>query len=143
MHAIILNENELSEYVESALEGDKDILKYYDRSQHIENIQDAIENVLWKIKEGYEAASKVGVEINGERVGYFVHEGNMLISFGLNKEYRNKEYLKDFWELIKEEIKEDIHCLLYSYNTRAIEWLKKCGAVTLFENVTVLKFENN
>ena len=135
--------DELRDYVDAAFNGDDDILFYYDKKEKVKTIEQACENVVTKIKIVYEDSEIRGIKINGSKVGYFVYSDELLVSFGINKWYRNKAILSDMWEKIKEELGETFQCLLYSYNIRAIDFLKKCGMEILFDNVTVLRFENN
>lgn len=138
-----INIDELLEYVESAFEGDEDIVFYYDKKEKVKSIREAAENVVKKIKKGYSFAEIRGVKINGGKAGYFIYTEDLLVSFGINKGYRIKEILIDYWECIKAELGETFQCLLYSYNTRAIDFLKRNGMNILFENTTLLRFENN
>lgn len=59
-------------------------------------------------------------------VWIFAHGGWVLYSFGLHSERRTKENLIDFWREIRKR-HDSFTCYLYSNNTRAIDWLKKCG----------------
>jgi len=49
-----------------------------------------------------------------------------LYSFGLHPDKRTKENLIRFWNAITQG-KDGFTCYLYSNNTRAIDWLKRCG----------------
>ncbi len=138
-----ININELREYVDAALDGDDDILFYYDKKEKVKTIAEACENVVNKISVVYEGSELRGIKINGSKVGYFVYSDELLISFGLNKCYRNKAILSDMWDKIKAELGDTFQCLLYSYNVRAVNYLKKSGMEVLFDNVTVLRFQNN
>lgn len=135
--------DELFSYVEQAFDNDDDILFYYDKKVKPKTIPDACRNVVDKINMEYSDSEIRGVLIDGNKAGYFIYEGDMLISFGLNKEFRTREYLPVFWSYIKQELGDTFQCLLYSYNLRAVEFLQRCGMNILFENVTLLKFENN
>lgn len=138
-----ININDLRDYVEAALDGDEDILRFYDKKEKVETISEACSSVVNKIRIAYTESDIRGVKINGSKVGYFVFDDELLISFGLNINYRNKVILTDFWEKIKEELGDTFNCLLYSHNERAIGFLKKCGMNIIFDTVTVLRFENN
>lgn len=130
--------DELREYIYAAFNGDDEIVGLYDRSVVVKSVKDVCENIVFKI-ESAENISNFAISHCGEKVGYFSYEGNNLVSFGLNKEYRVKSILKRFWELIKEELGDDFTCALFSYNKRAIKWLEKNGMTVLFENITILK----
>ena len=135
--------NDLRVYVDAAFDGDDDILFYYDKKEKVKTISEACENVVNKVENQYDDSQIRGLKINGSKVGYFVYTNDLLVSFGVNKHYRNKAILTDMWEIIKKEMGDTFQCLLYSYNVRAVDWLKRCGMDILFENVTVLRFENN
>lgn len=134
--------DELIGYVAGAFKGDDDIVFYYDRNEKVKTVDDASNNVVEKIRKIYSGSELRGVQIDGERVGYFVFADELLISFGMNKKYRNKEVLSEMWDEIKKELGATFQCLLYSYNVRGVEWLRKCGMDILFENITILRFNN-
>ena len=130
--------NQMQPFIEAAFLLDTDLLNYYDKGEKVTTTQDCCDNILLKIANNYPEASCMGVYEDGAPIGYFVYLPGLLISFGLNKKYRNSIYLKEFWETIKESLGNEFDCLLYSYNTRAINWLKKCGMEITLENVTAL-----
>lgn len=135
--------NELPTYVDAALEGDEDILLFYDKKVEVKTVKDACTNIVNKISIAYSDSYIRGVKVDGAEIGYFVFDDELLISFGINKDYRNKETLTEFWGKITNELGGTFNCLLYSYNERAIGYLKKCGMSVIFDNVTILRFENN
>lgn len=130
--------DELKEYIYTAFFDDYELIDYYDKNEEIKSTDEAIENVYQKISIIYPTANFLGVQIEGNKAGYFVCEDSLLISFGLNKKYRNKEILPVFWEEIKNKMGKNFQCCLYSYNVRAIRFLEKYGMVKLLENVTIL-----
>lgn len=129
---------ELNEYIYNTFINDKEIVKYYDKNIEIKNTLDAIINVTEKIEEVYSEADFFGVEINGNKAGYFVCRESLLISFGIGVEYRNREVLSDFWEHIKSTLGETFQCCLYSVNKRGIKFLEKGGMKILFDEITIL-----
>lgn len=138
MKTIDVNMIGLKVYIESVFWDDDDILIYFDKEAGVKTTTDASVSVYKKIANQYYDAEKVGVEIDGYKVGYFVYMDELLVSFGVNKKYRNTEILSELWEEIKSRIGDTFQCVLYSYNTRAIGYLKKCGMKILFDNVTIL-----
>jgi hypothetical protein len=54
------------------------------------------------------------------------HDRNILFSFGVHPEERNPENLINFWKYLSNE-HDSFDCYVYSNNTRAYNWLKKCG----------------
>jgi len=131
--------SELKSYIEEAFLGDEELMGLYDKSVPITRVQDICDNVFLKISSLLQPAILRGVEIEGEKVGYIAFNPGVLLSFGLKKEYRTKENLIKYWELIRTEMNGDFQVALFGHNLRAINWLRKCGAQTLFENVTLLQ----
>ncbi len=135
-----INIDQFQEYVYNAFFDDEEIIEFYDRSANVKTTQEAIDNVCFKIKTAYPDAEIVGVEIKGCKEGYFVYKDNLLISFGMNLKYRNKETLFEFWEAIKRRMGNNFHSMLYSHNLRAINWLQKSGMKILFDHITILSY---
>ena len=133
-----INIGELKPYIDIAFSNDDDLLKYYDRAEKIKTLEEACENTFKKISIIYPDAYIIGIEIDGNKKGYFVYGNNLLISFGMNKECRNEKTLIDFWEQIREKVGDNFQCIMNSCNQRAIGFLKKHGMKPLFENVTIL-----
>lgn len=133
-----INIDELKDYVYNAFIDDEELIEYFDKNANVKTTNEAIESVCEKIKSQYSDSAFFGVEINGIKEGYFVFRENLLISFGMNKKYRNKEVLSEFWEEIKKHLGNSFQAALYSYNTRAISFLEKCGMKILYDNITIL-----
>jgi hypothetical protein len=140
MKKVNIHIGQLKEYIDSAFFGDEELIGYYDKGEQITSIPDACENVFLKIKGNYPEATMIGLEIQGESVGYFVYNGTLLVSFGLALNKRTKDNLLDFWGCIKETVGPQFQSILYSYNDRAIGFLKKCGMDIIFDNVTILQY---
>lgn len=138
MISLNISLQEMQPFVEAAFLLDTELLKYYDKGEKITRLEDIPGNILKKIEKHYPDAICVGLLLNDTPVGYFVYQFINLISFGLDKNYRNSTYLKEFWEIIKATVGNDFSCVLYDYNTRAIQWLEKCGMEVTLKNVTVL-----
>lgn len=139
MKVVKVDIEQLMPYIEVAFEGDEDLIQYFDKEANVKTVEEAIENVKEKIKSRYEDANFMGVEIADEKVGYFVFYKELLISFGLNKEYRRKILLGWFSDLIKENLGQQFNCALYSHNKRAIGFLEKMGMKIQFNNITILQ----
>jgi ribosomal protein S18 acetylase RimI-like enzyme len=67
------------------------------------------------------------VVYNKQAIGYVVSFRGFLYSFAINKNFRTKEILQDYWNGICKILGEHFICWLYPNNTRAINWLQKCG----------------
>lgn len=131
---------ELKQYIDGALCDDVDLLGYYDKGEHIATITEACENIHQKIKHNYPDAKLYGIEDSGVPIAYFVSSGTILVSFGMSLGYRDKENLAEFWDNIKQVMGSGFQSIIYSYNDRALGFLKKCGMDIIFDNVTVLQY---
>lgn len=118
---------ELPKMVQIAYEGDEELLDKY----HVEkfNLEEAVESTVFMVDLTSEQVPMryFKVEKDDEPIGYIVTFQNNLYSFGINIKYRTKEVLIQFWEYIKDILGESFICMLYPNNSRAIEWLEKCG----------------
>lgn len=138
-----INIDQLRQYVFAAFTGDEEIVSFYDKMQNIKSAADACENVYSKITNEYADAVLVGIDVNGEVAGYIAYKESLLISFSIGVKFRKVDYLIEFWEIIKKELPPIFQCVLYSHNSRAINYLEKSGMDILFENVTILQFSSN
>ena len=129
---------QLPEAIKVSFEKDKDIYDLYDPNVKVENIEDIVKDIYKKLGEN-ELYYK-GVYEKGRLVGYFAYNAQrqILISFALNVEYRQRKYLKEFYSLIKREIGK-FDCYLYMRNIRAINWLKKMGMQAEGFNKMIIK----
>lgn len=135
-----INIDQFDDYVYNAFIGDEEIIEFYDRSANVKTVLEAIDNVCEKIRLAYPTALIYGIEICGSKEGYFVCKDDLLISFGMNIKYRTKETLQEFGDEIKRKLGNKFNCMLYSHNTRAINFLKKCGMEILFNHITILSY---
>jgi len=112
---IFSSDEELYKYCdpEYLIEGKKISVKIYKR------IQDAL-------KEYPDSYYVIDKKNKWFMVWIFAHGGWILYSFGIHPERRTKENLLEFWKEIRKR-HNNFTCYLYSNNTRAIDWLKKCG----------------
>lgn len=66
---------------------------------------------------------------DGELVGFFGHEKvqnlNALTGFFIKPEYRNKEDVSQFWDIILKELNGPFICGIYEKNDRAKKFLEK------------------
>jgi hypothetical protein len=143
MTAKRVNIEDLKAYIEAAFWGDAEIVNYFDPYHNLKKWEDASWIVHNKILFDYAECNLIGLEVNGSKVGYFVYSDNLLISFGINIEYRKKEELGKMWGIIKDNIGGHFQCVLFSKNTRAINFLNKCGMDSLLESVTILETSKN
>jgi hypothetical protein len=140
MKAVSIKIDDLKQFILSALWDDDELLLYYDKTANVTTLPEAINNVFDKIKTHYPHSILKGIEIDDKKAGFFAYCGELLISFGVNKEYRNSYYLSQFFEQIKTELGGEFTCLLYAHNKRAIGWLERCNMDVVCKNVTILRF---
>lgn len=123
---------ELSKAIRAAFDSDKELLeKFYDPNVKVNDVDEAVKDVSRKVATFSEAEYR-GVYDKNELVGYFVFRNKLLISFGLNIGYRTRNYLREFFRLIRTEIKGKFGCLLFARNVRAIKFLVKQGMELMF-----------
>lgn len=139
LQATKIDVNDLKRYIDIAFAEDCDLLNYYDRSSGVLTGDAMVINTYNKIKD-YLAyfhhcfAFKICVDGNDAGFVFFTKSPNLLVSFSINKKYRQAEVLRDYFECIKDSIGDDFTSLLYNENTRAINWLVKCGMEVEFIN---------
>lgn len=122
------------DYIDKAFLGDEKIYEFFDPTATVKNHDDIINNVSDKILE-YEDLFE-GFAFHGFDNGYVCYMPGMLFSFGINVSERKTNRL---WDEITKCLNGDFVCLLWSKNTRAINWLVKNGVVIEDE----FEYENN
>lgn len=110
-----------------AYDGDDDLLKKYHIKEYV--LEEAVESQMSMINttRGEVDLNYYKVLFNNAPIGYFVTFKECLYSFGIGMEWRTKEILIQVWDKIKSVLEETFVCILYKNNTRAINWLLKCG----------------
>ena len=123
---------ELAYFVDVAYVYDNELLTKYHVAEY--SLEDAVKETMRMIEvtsadvEGNgEEMFYFGVLWNKNEIGYCVTFRNNLYSFGINLGSRTKEILSQFWLKIKEILGDKFITMLYPNNTRAINWLKRCG----------------
>lgn len=124
-----ISKPKLIELIYHSYEGDIELFEKY----HVEK-GDA-ESLAIKTMDMIETASQkftltyFKVMLNKEPIGYFVisSEMGLLYSFAINKKFRTKEILVNWWKYVKMVLGKAFTTVLYSNNTRAIEFLIKNG----------------
>lgn len=73
-------------------------------------------------------------------IGYVFYSKHQLISFCVKPEFRSKDNLVKFGEIIKTLLGNHFDCCLFNKNTRAINFLKKIGMTEKKSNelITIL-----
>ena len=128
--------------IQKAFEGDNEIGLYCDPSIAGATPDEVALDCYKKINEIESAYNGTFKEYqkNGESLGFCYLIGNVLISFGINKEHRNKGSLCEFYNFIKSHGLSS--AVLWDRNTRAIKWLKKCGMEIEAKSDGVVKLKN-
>jgi TRAP-type uncharacterized transport system substrate-binding protein len=116
--------------------GDKELFEKYHIIRSTED--NCIKDTINKIEEFYDNISSsmsykfYGLKEDGKIVGYFtkceIKEGKyneILHSFGININHRNKKTFKRFMEILENFFDDRIVVGLYKKNTRAISFLEK------------------
>lgn len=117
----------LLELIEKSYQGDNDLFNKY----HV--VKGDAQSLAVETMGMIERASQdldltyFKVILNKEPIGYFVISKQLLYSFAINKKYRTKEVLVNWWKYVKMVLGKAFTTILYSNNTRAINFLKKNG----------------
>lgn len=126
----------LTYYVRLSFEGDNDLLKKYHISPG--DLEHCVEHTMNFIKENYEYYGEdmniFVVLMDTKVIGYTItikneKAPNELYSFGINIKYRKKDILKGWIEKVKEFLGNHYYIVLWSKNTRAIDFFEKNGCV--------------
>lgn len=123
-----IHRRDLDALVHLVYDGDEDLLREYHVKPNMV-LGEAVQSTLSMIDDTSRTLDfdYLKVTLDGEPIGYFCVFPKCLYSFGIAKKYRTKEILTEFWEKIRKELPDDMVCILYKNNTRAINWLLKCG----------------
>jgi hypothetical protein len=126
MIAKTITYREFEKAIRVAFDDDADVYKLYDPKVPVQNVDDIIRDIVLKVRT-YENAVYKGVFEKDKLIGYYVYEDNSLVSFGLNIQYRVRNYLREFFGIIKKELTKPFFCVLHSRNVRAVKFLLKHG----------------
>lgn len=123
---------DFKQYIDIGFRDDYQLELYYDKSAKVSGMDAMVDNTYDKIKDFYNFFQdcncyKVNFEDNDIGFVFLNKNPNVLISFSISSEFRNRFILKDFFNLICLELQNSFICLLFNENDRAINWLKKCG----------------
>lgn len=122
--------NELPKLIRTSYEGDSELLA----TQHVtpfENIDEATSMTYSMIKQmaTEKKLTHYKVIYRKKVIGYFSNFDNYLFSFGINKKYRNKDVLVDWWQHVVKSLGKNFLCILYPHQSKAISFLKKNGMI--------------
>jgi len=131
----------------AAFAGDDDICSYCDPDA-VDNTPDGISlDVYAKLMDWEDVfcGTFKKAKVNGKEVGFVYYFDDILVSFGVNKSHRNKEFLASFFADVTEWIGGDFVTFMWERNTRAINWLEKNGMqreACDMENIIKLKYKS-
>lgn len=117
----------IKDTIKFTFDNDRDIFKYFDPNYpDIKTYDEIADNIYEKIKSHEKIFNTKFIDL---RYGYIFYslEPNLLISFGVNVNYRMPYIMEDFWNEIKKNLGSKFDCYLWAKNKRAIDWLKRNG----------------
>jgi len=131
---------DIGRYVGIAFDGDNELVeKFHKADKTLE------ETIAGNIKNINELAGKIDLKCfvvywGDNEIGFFVmaYHNSMLYSFGINKKYRVKNILLDWWGSIKALVGEYLICPLNSENTRAINFFVRNGMQVLERDKSIV-----
>lgn len=103
---------------------DKFLLNYFHPMSSPKNNEEAALEI-YDIMLDYAKTNKCHFVRN--ELGYIFYSKKKLISFCVKPEFRTKDNLKKFGEMIKEKVGKHFSCYLFTNNARAINFLMKTG----------------
>jgi hypothetical protein len=132
----IINNDQFCDAIKIAFDKDDKIFSLYCPLVEVKKLEDIVNDISDRIKSDVPCATIKGVYDKNKLIGYYVYdlEVKSLVSFGLNIEYRKRKYLKEFFSLIRDDLKGRWQILLWSRNIRGIKWLIKNGLKINSEN---------
>jgi RimJ/RimL family protein N-acetyltransferase len=113
----------------AAFDGDHDISKYCDPSNERptpESVSIDAHEKLLVYEEMVDGAFEV-LKVGDREVGFVYYFSDVLVSFGVNKEFRNKNFLTSLFDDIKKWMGDSFVTYMWERNERAIRWFEKCG----------------
>lgn len=135
VYIIKISKFDLSKFIKIAYEEDSELLEKYHVDKY--DLMGAVSSTLsmiYKVVEWEDLEMDYyKVMYNETPIGYICTYPNNLYSFGINKNYRTKDILTDWWSKVKGIMGEKFITMLYPNNTRAINFLKKQGMVEVEE----------
>lgn len=107
------------------------MLNYFDPTSTAKTNEDAAMEVYHKL---IEHASERDCEFYRTEIGYVFFAKELLISFCVKPEFRNKKALVYFGNIIKEKLGATFNCFLFNKNTRGIRFLEHIGMKKIKSN---------
>lgn len=101
------------------------------------SLEHCVENTINALKQNQVSVYKL--TINEKVIGYFGQEyfnnQGYLTGFFIKPEYRTKEYILEFWNILNHEFNnKPYYCGIYKINTPALKFLQRAGGIQAWEN---------
>lgn len=103
---------------------DSNLLEYFDPLSKAKTNEEAAMEIYQKL---VEHAKEKECFFERTEIGYIFFAHELLISFCIKPEFRNKETLKYFGNIIKSKLGAHFSCFLFNKNERGIRFLEKIG----------------
>ncbi len=100
------------------------LMDYYDPTSNAKDVKEAANEVYHKL---IDHSKERDCRFIRDDIGYIFCADKLLISFCVKPEFRDKENLAYFGNLIKKNLGEHFECFLFNRNTRAINFLERIG----------------
>jgi hypothetical protein len=126
VRSVKISRPQLTKLVQISFEGDKELVDTYHVRSGM-NLEVCVNSTLHTIKDTSRLYDLKYFKVlqDSTPIGFYVTGKDFLYSFGININWRKKEILKQWWNLICTELKYDFCCMLYAKNTRAISFIKR------------------
>lgn len=122
-----INNEQFKQAVRLSFEGDNEIYGLYNPSITVQSVDDIVNDIPSRIQSDVRKIDVKGVYDKDSLVGYYAYANDTLVSFGLSIKYRKRKYLKEFWHLIRRDLRGAFQCHLFTRNIRGVKWLGKNG----------------
>lgn len=118
----------LGVHIHEAFKGDWQLINTY----HLVNgsLIDCVKSTFTEIDKFSSGPDKVeyyGIYLDGKTIGFTVVGENFLLSFGINIQYRTKEIVMQWWNMVCMMLNKAFVTWLFKKNTRAIDFCKRNG----------------
>lgn len=128
----IIKSNDIKKIITECFGSDNNYIKYHWASD--KGLESCIEITFNELKD-LENYSFFEVYNEDKLIGMFgVDENVVLNPFFIKPEFRKKEYVKDFWNLVKNELNKTFLVGLYTKNEPVIKFFLKNGGKIVAEN---------
>lgn len=130
----------------AAFDGDDEIRDYCDPSIEDSTPKGVSEDVFKKLLDYEDVVDGVfkTLIVNGEEVGFVYYFDSILVSFGVNKTHRSKEFLTSLFDDMRSWLGDEFITYMWERNARAVRWFERCGMIREefeLDNVIKLRYK--